>query len=430
MRMISFSYAKAREDLTQQVIRRKLSRDRAELALRQAKLFREKFALRHCLSGPLERLGDSLKGDEVPLTRHEHIFSPRLPASQSKQRFADALDAVAGLGRDVNAPALFVLLRPRRIAGKIDFIEHRYRLQFPRQPVDDSPVGCGDTSTRVHDKKQRIGVSDHLPGARDADCLDLVGSVSQTGSIDDIHGHALNLDGLTHCVPRGAGNFSDDGKVLSGEPVEERRFPYVRLASQYDLEPAAKDTALTAAGKRAANLFLQVPQAPVGVLSVYLVDFLLGKVQGRFHQRAQLDEPLRKGSDDLREFPAQRAQRAPRRSLGSGVDKVGHALGLREIELVIQEGASGEFPGLGEARAKLQASPQDHLQHHGPSVTLQLEHVFAGIGRRCSKEKRDAVVDRLAGGAAEDRAHGQSRRRYTAEQARRELLELLSGDAN
>src|SRR5258706_9881411 len=218
-----------------------------------------------------------------------------------------SLDAVAGPGRDVNAPALFVLLRPRRIAGKIDFIEHRYRFQFLRQPVDDSPVDCGDTSTRVDDKKQRIGVSDHLPGARDADCLDLVGSVSQTGRIDDVHGHALDLNGLTHCVPRGAGNFSDDGKVLSGQPVEERRFPYVRLAGQYDLEPAAKDTALTAAGERAPNIFLQVPQAPVGVLPVYLVDFLLGKIQGRFHQRAQLDEALRKVSDHLREFPAERA---------------------------------------------------------------------------------------------------------------------------
>src|SRR6266850_4275568 len=198
MQTTSFSYAKTREDLTQQVICRKLPRDRAELALRETQFFCEKFALWHRLPGPLERLGDSLKGDEVPLTRHEHIFSPRLPASQSKQRFADALDAAAGLGRDVNAPALFVLLRPRRIAGKIDFIEHRYRLQFPRQPVDDSPVGCGDTSTRVDDKKQRIGVSDHLPGARDADCLDLVGSVSQTGRIDDVHGHALDLNGLTH----------------------------------------------------------------------------------------------------------------------------------------------------------------------------------------------------------------------------------------
>ncbi len=186
-------------------------------------------------------------------------------------------------------------------------------------------------------------------------------------------------------VPRGAGNFSDDGKVLSGQPVEERRFPYVRLAGQYDLEPAAKDTALTAAGERAPNIFLQLPQAPVGVLPVYPVDFLLGKIQGRFHQRAQLDEPLLKVSDHLREFPAQRAQCAPRRSLGSGVDKVGHALGLREIELVIQEGAAGEFPGIGEARAKLQASPQDHSQHHRPPVTLQLEHVFAGIGRRCSR---------------------------------------------
>src|ERR1700704_5222667 len=141
MRMISFSYAKAREDLTQQVIRRKLSCDRAELALRQAKLFREKFALRHCLSGPLERLSDSLEGDEVPLTRHEHIFSPRLPASQREQRAAQRVETLACLGRNVDAPALLVLLGPGDVAGEIDLVEYRNGLEFFREPLDDGDIG-------------------------------------------------------------------------------------------------------------------------------------------------------------------------------------------------------------------------------------------------------------------------------------------------
>src|SRR6266853_1445672 len=333
MQTTSFSYAKAREDLTQQVVCRNLPRDRAELALRQAKLFCEKFALWHRLSGPLKRLGDSLEGDEVPLARHEHIFSPRLPAGEREQRAAQRVETLACLGRNVDAPALLVLLGPRGVAGEIDLVEYRNGLEFFREPLDDGDIGGGDPFTGVDDQQHRVRPLDSLPGARDADCLDLVGSVSQTGSIDDIQGYTLDLNGLAHCVPSRPRNFSDDRKVLSGEPVEERRFPYVGLAGQYDLEPAAKDAALTAAGKRAVNLFLQVFEAPAGVHSIYLVDFLLGKVQGRFRQRAQFDEPLRKVSDHLREFPAQRAQCAPRCSLGSGVDKVGHALSLREIDL-------------------------------------------------------------------------------------------------
>src|SRR5882762_2148990 len=362
--MHSFSDAKAREDLTQQVVYRKLPCDGAELALRQAKLFCEKFALWHRLSGPLERLGDSLEGEEVPFARHEHIFSPRLPAGEREQRVAQRVETRACLGRNVDAPALLVLLGPRGVAGEIDLVEYRNGLEFSREPLDDGDIGGGDPFTRVHDQQHGVRPLDRLPGARDADYLELVDSVSQTGSIDDIQGYTLDLNGLAHCVPSGPRNFSDDGKVLSGEPVEERRFPYVRLAGQYDLEPAAKDAALTAAGKRAVNLFLQAFPAPARVLSIHLVDFLLAKVQRPFRQRAQFDEPLRKVSDHLREFSAQRAQCAPRRSLGSGVDKVGHSLGLREVELVIQEGAAGEFPGLREPRAKLQTSPQDHLQHH------------------------------------------------------------------
>src|SRR5438309_5848871 len=49
-----------------------------------------------------------------------------------------------------------------------------------------------------------------------------------------------------------------------------------------------------------------------------------------------------------------------------------------------------------------------------PYTTL-FRSIFAGIGRRRGKEKCDAVVDRLAGGGAEGRTHGQSRRRYTSE---------------
>src|SRR5437773_557545 len=113
----------------------------------------------------------------------------------------------------------------------------------------------------------------------------------------------------------------------------------------------------------------------------------------------------------------QRSKRATRRCLGSRVDKVGYGFGLREIELVIQESATRKFSGLGEACAKLQASPQDHAQHHRSPVTLELKHIFAGIGRRCRKEKRDAVVDRIAGSPAENRAHRQPRRRYATEQS-------------
>src|SRR6267378_1058026 len=238
----------------------------------------------------------------MPLTRHEHILFPRLPASKIEQHLAYALNAVASLGRDVNAPALLVLLRSRRITREVYFVEHGNELQFSRQPVDDGPIGCGNAGTCVDDQKQRVSMPDRLPGARDADGFDRVHRVTQTGGVDDIHGHALDLNGLAYGIACGAGNFSDDCEVLSGEPVEKRRFSYVRLAGQYDLKSAAKHAASTAADKRPTHFLLEVPQAPAGLFSVHFIDFLLGKIQGRFHQYAQLNEPFFKASDRLREF--------------------------------------------------------------------------------------------------------------------------------
>src|SRR6266853_1604101 len=98
--------------------------------------------------------------------------------------------------------------------------------------------------------------------ARDANCLNLVVGVSQTSGIDDIHGHAVDLNRLAYCSTRGAGNFSDDGEVFSGQLVEERRFSYVGLTCEHNLKSAAKDAALTSSSKRTANLFPQMPQAP------------------------------------------------------------------------------------------------------------------------------------------------------------------------
>src|SRR5256885_11944533 len=108
-------------------------------------------------------------------------------------------------------------------------------------------------------------------------------------------------------------------------PPRSTLFPYTTLFRS--LKSAAKYAALTAAGERTAHLLLQVPQTPAGLLSVHLIDFLLGKIQGRFHQHAQLNEAFCKVSDRLGEFAPQRSQCATRCGLGRGVDKIGHALG-------------------------------------------------------------------------------------------------------
>src|SRR5258708_2277183 len=178
METTSFSCAKTREARTQRVICRNLPSDRAELALRETQFFCEKFALRHRVPGPLERLGDALEGGEVALARHEHIFSPCLPAGEREERAAQRVETLACPGRNVDAPALLVLLGPRSVAGEIDLVEYRNGLEFSREPLDDGDIGGGDPFTRVHHQQHRVRPLDRLPGARHAGCLYLVVSVS------------------------------------------------------------------------------------------------------------------------------------------------------------------------------------------------------------------------------------------------------------
>src|SRR5256885_12374464 len=72
-------------------------------------------------------------------------------------------------------------------------------------------------------------------------------------------------------------------------PPRSTLFPYTTLFRS--LKSAAKYAALTAAGERTAHLLLQVPQTPAGLLSVHLIDFLLGKIQRSEEHTSELQSP-------------------------------------------------------------------------------------------------------------------------------------------
>ena len=110
-------------------------------------------------------------------------------------------------------------------------------------------------------------------------------------------------------------------------------------------------------------------------------------------------------SISLRERAVERARCRARRRLGARVDQVGDGLGLREVELVVEEGALGELarPAMrrsGQARLArrivtlargLEAAREQQLQHDRAAVRLQLEDVFAGVRMRRRKEDRQAA---------------------------------------
>jgi hypothetical protein len=82
-----------------------------------------------------------------------------------------------------------------------------------------------------------------------------------------------------------------------------------------------------------------------------------------------------------------------RRRRGSRFDQVGDRFGLNQVQLVIEKCALRELAGLRHPRTQLQTTSQQHLQHHRPTVPLQLEYILAGKGMRRRKIQQDALVD-------------------------------------
>jgi hypothetical protein len=75
---------------------------------------------------------------------------------------------------------------------------------------------------------------------------------------------------------------------------------------------------------------------------------------------------------------------------------------LGEIQLVVEEGASGKLPRLRQPGAQLDAAGQQHLHDHGATMTLEFQDVFAGKGMRSREIQQDALVN----GASPSMRHG------------------------
>jgi hypothetical protein len=129
---------------------------------------------------------------------------------------------------------------------------------------------------------------------------------------------------------------------------------------------------------------------------VHGIHFLLGEVEHRLGERTQLDELRSQGLNRRRKLSAEGAQRGARGLLARGFDQVGHRLGLRQIELALEERAAREFAGVGQPRPGVEARAQERLHHHGTAMAVQLEHRFPGVGIRRGEIQRESLVDRLA----------------------------------
>ena len=120
--------------------------------------------------------------------------------------------------------------------------------------------------------------------------FDRVLGLAQAGGVDDVQGHALDLDRFAHRIARRAGDLGDDGGLESGQLIEQARLADVRLTDQHDRQPFAQQRALAClcAHGLQARFEPVEPAKRVGLLEK--IDLLFGKIQRRLDQHAQADQ--------------------------------------------------------------------------------------------------------------------------------------------
>jgi hypothetical protein len=122
-----------------------------------------------------------------------------------------------------------------------------------------------------------------------------------------------------------------------GQCVQQRALADVRLPRKHDLDSLTQQHALARAVADPSQFGDDPREAALRIGALEEVDFLLGKVERRLDQHAQLDQRIAQLPDLNRECAAQRAAGRTRGRFGAGVDQVGNRFGLSQIELVVQE---------------------------------------------------------------------------------------------
>jgi len=85
METASFTYTKARKDLSEQIVGSELTGDAVELLLRQAQFLGEQLRPAEMLTSPHYMMRRLPQRNEVSLARHERVFRSLLPTGDSKQ---------------------------------------------------------------------------------------------------------------------------------------------------------------------------------------------------------------------------------------------------------------------------------------------------------------------------------------------------------
>ena len=282
----------------------------------------------------------------------------------------------------------------------------------------------------VDQVQHRIGIRDGGAGAVHADALHLVGAGPEPRGVRQAHGEPVDVQGFVQGVPGRARNVGDDGGIPAAQAIHQGRLAHVGGAGNDHAEAVSKHASLPRVGEGRGDGGAQGLEATHELRFGEKVDLLLGKVDRRFHVRADVHQLIDVPAQPLRKGALERTHRAPGRLLGSTLDQVGDRLRLGQVEPPVQEGALAELSGPRHPRPGAQRAVEHHAGHHRPAVSLQLDGVFPGIGTGSGLVQREPPVHALALRVAKGAKARGVGRRQAPDHAPRNPARLRAGKAN
>ena len=180
----------------------------------------------------------------MPLARNESVFATALPPRQTQQLSPQQINALTGASRQPHR----AVTGSRRLAAQIHLVpdpQNRLVGRQSRRDLGITPIGQRLGAIPGHPElHDHIGAHHLLPGALDADALDLIIGRTQPCGIHHHQRHAINLQGLRNPVTRGARHRGHDCHLIARQRIEQARLANIRRTGQHHMQAFAQQGAL------------------------------------------------------------------------------------------------------------------------------------------------------------------------------------------
>ena len=204
-------------------------------------------------------------------------------------------------------------------------------------------------------------------------------SLTESGGIYKAYRPAADIQPLLYGVARRAGDIGDNGTAFPQKSVHERTLARIRRTGENDKRPVSEDPAFMGGGKqrpdtplKAFNVRSVCRNSTVGYLR--LID-----IQQMFHPARSLYRITVKLLVPVGKHAAQTSLRVIGRPIGTGIDKIDHGLGRRQVQFAVQECALRELSAPGKTRPGSETRLKDTARRDTSAMSLKLHDILAGI---------------------------------------------------